>query len=415
MIERHLTSALPAALADTPVVLLNGARQSGKSTLVRSAALRQWGGRYLSLDDATLFAAAKRDPAGFLAGLSGSLVLDEIQRVPELFPAIKVEVDRDRRAGRFLLTGSANVLLLPRLAESLADRMEVLTLWPFTQGELAGHQEHLVDQLFGDSQPELPPLDPQGGDARPAIIRRVLAGGYPEVQTRANPARRKAWFGSYLTTLMQKEVRDLSVIEDLATLPRLLSLLAARAGSLLNQAELARSLGLPQTTLKRYLPLLQATFLVQPLPAWSGNLGKRLIQAPKMFLADTGLLAHLLGLTPERLAEDAGAFGPVLENFVMMELRKQAAWSRCQPQFFHWRTANNQEVDLVLEDAAGRLVGIEVKASATLGGRDWNGLKALAEAAGKRFHRGVILYTGSEVVPFGARLHALPVAALWRM
>ena len=134
-----------------------------------------------------------------------------------------------------------------------------------------------------------------------------------------------------------------------------------------------------------------------------------------MFLADTGLLAHLLGLTPERLTEDAGAFGPVLENFVLMELRKQGAWSRCQPQFFHWRTANNQEVDLVLEDSAGRLVGVEVKASATLGGRDWNGLKALAEAAGKRFHRGVILYTGSEVVPFGARLHALPVAALWRM
>ena len=230
---------------------------------------------------------------------------------------------------------------------------------------------------------------------------------------RNTSARRKAWFQSYLTTILQRDVRDLTNVADVTAVPRLLSVVATRAGGLLNFADLSRTLSLPQTTLKRYFALLEATFLVQPLRPWSSNLGQRLIQTPKVYLDDTGLLAHLLGLTVERLKVDGTLAGGALENFVLMELRKQSAWSEIQPEFFYWRTAAGQEVDIVLEDSAGRLVGVEIKAGATLGGSDVRGLQAMANAAGKRWVRGVVLYTGTEVIPFAANLHGLPVSQLW--
>jgi hypothetical protein len=248
---------------------------------------------------------------------------------------------------------------------------------------------------------------------RADLLEKVLAGGYPSAVTRKNSARRKAWFQSYLMTILQRDIRELANITDLTAVPRLLSVVASRAGGLLNFADLSRTLGLPQTTLKRYFALLEATFLVQLLQPWSGNLGQRVIQTPKVYLHDTGLLAHLLGLTMDRLEVDAGLAGGTLENFVLMELRKQSAWNESQPHLFYWRTASGQEVDIVLEDAAGRLVGIEVKASSTLSGTDVRGLRALAETAGKRWVRGVVLYTGTEIIPFAANLHGLPMSHLW--
>src|SRR5574340_996593 len=289
MYRRNITGILLEALSDSPVVLVNGARQVGKSTLVRSLGESDHPARYLTLDDATVFSAANADPAGFLAGLPGAVVLDEIQRAPGLFLAIKAQVDQKRQAGRFLLTGSANVLLLPALSESLAGRMEIVTLWPLSQGELDNAQERFVDTLFA----ETPSFSCDGGEDRDNLIAKVLRGGYPEVVARPAADRRNAWFGSYVTAILQRDVRDLAHIEGLTDLPRLLSLLAARLGSLLNLAEISRSIAMPQTTLKRYMTLLQATFLVQPLPAWSGNLGKRLVKAPKLFLNDTGLAAYL--------------------------------------------------------------------------------------------------------------------------
>ncbi len=411
MIRRHLTEQLLQALEDTPAVLINGARQTGKSTLAQLPELEKQGRQYLTFDDPGVLAAAKQDPNGFIAGLTAPVTLDEVQHVPELFPAIKMAIDRKREPGRFLLTGSANVLLLPKLSESLAGRMELLTLWPFSQGEINSVKEGFVDALFSKQ-----PVWASGKTKhlqRDELFEKVMAGGYPLAIARNTGARRKAWFQSYLTTILQRDVRDLTNIADVTAVPRLLSVVATRAGSLLNFADLSRLLALPQTTLKRYFSLLEATFLVQLLQPWSSNLGQRVIQTPKVYLDDTGLLAHLLGLTVERLKMDGTLAGGALENFVLMELRKQSAWSQAQPEFYFWRTAAGQEVDIVLEDSAGRLVGIEIKAGATLGGSDVKGLQAMASAMGKRWVRGVVLYTGNEVIPFAANLHGLPISQLW--
>jgi uncharacterized protein len=409
MIRRHISGLLLEALADNPVVLLHGARQTGKSTLAHWVATEEHRARYLTLDDAGVLAAAKGDPAGFIAGLEGAVVLDEVQRAPELFLAIKAAVDRDRSPGRFLLTGSADVMLLPDLSESLAGRMEVLTLWPLSQGETEEVKEGFIDAVFSDALPQ----KMKSQENISALLGRVLRGGYPVVHARTSEERQKAWFGSYLTTILQRDVRDLANIEGLTQLPRLLSLLAARATSLLNLSELSRSIAIPQTTLKRYMALLETTFLVRTLPAWSGNLGKRLVKAPKLLLSDTGLMSSLLDLNRTRVAKDTNLLGPLLENFAVMELEKQRAWSRAQPRLFHFRTQTGQEVDLILEDSAGHLVGVEVKAGATVNTQDFKGLRAFAEMTGRRFRRGVVLYTGTESIPFGPRLHALPIGALW--
>jgi predicted AAA+ superfamily ATPase len=409
MYRRNLAPKILAALSDTPIVLLHGARQTGKTTLVQEIASQAHPARYLTFDEAAVLAAAKADPTGFIAGLDGPVVLDEVQRVPELFPAIKASVDRNRQPGRFLLTGSANVLLVPKVSESLAGRIEIIPLWPLSQGEIAGVTEGFVDAVFAA---RLPKKWVSKQDSRD-LIARAMAGGYPEALARKTTARRNAWFGSYITAILQRDVRDMANIEGLSAFPRLLSLLASRVGSLLNFSDFSRGLSLPGTTLKRYFALLEATFLVHTLPAWSTKLGQRLVKSPKLYLNDTGLLAHLLGITAARLTHDANLTGPLLENFVVAELLKQVTWSEARPRLFHFRTTTGGEVDVVLENAAGELVGIEVKAGATVGKNDFRGLEMLSEAAAKKFIRGLILYTGTELVPFAENLHAVPIGNLW--
>jgi predicted AAA+ superfamily ATPase len=411
MLRRLLTDRLLDALADTPAVLVNGARQTGKSTLVQSTELGDPSRQYLTFDDPGILAAARRDPNGFVAGLNTLVTLDEVQHVPEIFPVIKAAIDREREPGRFLLTGSANVMLLPKLSESLAGRMEVMTLWPFSQGEMHGVRENFVDTLF--SQKLVGWTGKIAAVQRERLLETVVAGGYPLAVARQNATRRDAWFQSYVMTMLQRDIRDLANIADVTAVPRLLAVVAARAGSLLNFADLSRTMALPQTTLKRYFALLESTFLVQLLRPWARNLGKRVIQTPKVYLNDTGLLAHVMGITVDRLKSEGNLVGAILENFVLMELRKQSTWSATQPELFYWRTASGQEVDVVLEDRAGRLVGIEVKAAATLGANDVRGLQALASAAGKHWMRGVVLYGGTEVIPFSANLHGIPIARLW--
>lgn len=410
MFARHVRPCIEAALADTPVVMLQGPRQSGKSTLASSLIEAMPGGRYLTLDDATVLAAARSDAAGFLSGIAGPAVIDEIQRAPELLVAIKAAVDRDRRPGQFLLTGSADVLLLPTVSESLAGRLERFVLWPLSQGELAGATEHFVDRLFAATQTFNP-----GKLSRDALIERLLVGGFPVPLSRSSPARRSAWFDSYVATILQRDVRELAAIDRLSDLPRLLTLLAARATGLTNHAEVARTIGLPQTTLKRYMALLEWVFLVRELPAWSGNLSKRLVKAPKLLVTDSGLAAHLTGATRERVSADANLLGPLLENFVAMEVIKQLAWSQTRPTAYHYRSHTGQEVDLVLEDSRGRLVGLEVKARQTVQATDFRGLKDLQAQLPERFVRGVVLYTGTQPVAFGDRLHALPIESLWQV
>lgn len=408
-----MAGPLRAALADRPVVLVNGARQVGKSTLVQELAQHEDPPRqYLTLDDAAVLSAALNDPTGFVAGLDGPVALDEVQRAPDLFFALKAAVDRDRRPGRFLLTGSADVLLLPRVASALTGRMEVLTLWPLSQGELEGAPDGFVDAVFAERLPALAPETRASAD----IATRIQRGGFPElVRPGARvEVRRDRWFGSYLLTLLQRDVRDFAQIEDLAALPRLLALLAARPMGLLNYADLARMSGLAQTTTKRYMALLEATFLVRSLPAWFVNIGKRLAKAPKIFLADSGLTTYLQGADATRASALRHELGFLLEAFVAAELEKQLGWSAQRVRLFHFRTSDGHEVDFVLESATGAVVGIEVKAAATVGPADLKGLRLLAEAAGPRFVRGMVLYTGTAVVPFAANVHAVPIRALWR-
>ena len=411
MLHRHLTGPLLEALADTPAVLVNGARQTGKSTLVQSAEVAGQERQYLTFDDPGILAAARRDPNGFVAGLSARVTLDEIQHVPELFSVIKAAIDRNRQTGRFLLTGSANVMLLPKLSESLAGRMEVLTLWPFSQGEIRGVKENFVDTLFSGKSVGWSGKSP--AMSWEELLACIVDGGYPPAVARKSAARRDAWFQSYVTTVLQRDIRDLANIADSTAVPRLLSVVAARAGGLLNFADLSRTMALPQTTLKRYFALLEATFLVQLLRPWARNLGQRAIQTPKVYLNDTGLLAHLLGVTVDRLKSEGNVAGSVLENFVLMELRKQCAWSATRPELFYWRTVSGREVDVVLEDRTGKVVGVEVKAAATLGSNDVGGLQALASAVGKNWVRGVVLYAGAETIPFSANLHGIPIRRLW--
>jgi hypothetical protein len=409
MHPRHIAPLLTDALADTPVVLINGARQSGKSTLAQTQSTgtpRQ----YLTLDDAVVLNAAKSDPAGFIDGLQGAVTLDEVQRVPEIFLAIKAAVDRQRQPGRFLLTGSANVLLLPGIADSLAGRMEVLSLWPLSSAEIADSAGlNRADALFqGDwSGLMVPPCE------RAALIERLLAGGFPEAVSRTSARRRDAWFDSYVQAILQRDVRELANIEQLTEIPNLLALLATRSGTLLNFAELSRSAAIAQSTLKRYFALLEMLFLVVRVPSWERNAGKRLVKAPKVFLPDSGLLNYLTGSTAESLSAKPGLPGGLVETFVLAELLKHLAFSGARLSLWHYRTQTNIEVDFILENRLGQITGIEVKASATVDAKDFKGLRHLQETEAAIFQRGMVLYAGREVVPFGNNLWAVPLSVWW--
>jgi len=412
---RNITSDVREALADTPVVLLCGARQVGKSTLARQLASEGFGGQgavtYLTLDDATLLARADSDPDGFIRQLTGATVLDEVQRAPSLFRAMKAVVDDDRRPGRFLLTGSANVLMLPRLSESLAGRMEMLTLWPFSQGELQGRKEGFIDVVFEEELPE------EVADARETSTTfwdRVIRGGYPEAVVRSSGKRRSRWFSSYLTTVLQRDIRELANIEGLTQLPRLLQLLAVRSGSLVNWSEVSRSAGIPNTTLKRYLALLQATYMIREVPAWSVNLSKRLVKSPKIHVTDTGLAADLMGMVRSGEGPTVTMRGGIVESFVAMELEKQRTWASRRISIYHMRTARQEEVDLILEDSRGALVGIEVKMAGSVNDADFRGLRVLQAMQPDTFQRGIVFYLGERVVAFGSQLHAVPISALWQ-
>jgi hypothetical protein len=406
MFERNLVPDLRAAMRDTPVTMLIGPRQSGKSTLAKALVDDLDGARYVSLDRGLNLAAARDDPAGFVAGESRTLVIDEVQRAPDLLLEIKASVDEDRRPGRFVLTGSADVLSLPRVAETLAGRMEVLRLWPLSQGEIEGHRDSFLETLLAGAPEAL--ADAAGPVTKGDLLPRIEAGGFPEAIAREG-ARRGRWFDSYMDTMLQREVRDLANVTGLTELPRLMLLLAARAGGLLNYAAIARDLGMPQTTVKRYLALLETAFLVLTVPAWFRNIGKRLIKSPKLILADAGLLAHLLG---ERAALER-SFGAVLENFVLMEIVKQAGVSPARPAVFHYRSADGLEVDVLIEPRGGPICAVEVKAAASLSPRDSRGLLSLAAALGDEFGAGVILHTGTETVRLAPKVWAMPLSALW--
>jgi len=407
MIQRTIEHAIHSAMTDTPVVLLNGARQTGKTTLARAMA-EKTGAEYFTLDDAATLALAASDPVGFIRNLQGPVVLDEIQKAPDLFPAIKVSVDTRRQPGRFLLTGSANVLTLPRLSESLAGRMEIIPLFPFSMGELAGTREQFVTRLLDGTLANM-----KLTATTPDLAARVTRGGYPEAVQRTAQDRRSAWFASYLSTILQRDVRDLARVDAVHQLPNLLKLLATRTAGLVNLADVGRDAGLPHTSLTRYLALLETVFLVHRLPAWSPHLGKRLVKAPKLHLVDTGLACHLIGADARRLHGDRALLGRMLETFVVGELRKQLSWAAPRATLYHFRTSGGSEVDVVLEQADGSVAGVEVKASATVTASDFAALQALRDQLEKQFRTGIVLYLGDRVIPFSEKLWLVPIQALW--
>jgi len=409
-IHRNIATEIFDALSTSPIVLLNGARQTGKSTLVKWVAQqRQF--EYVTLDDFTVLEAVLRDPIGYLSAFNRALIIDEVQKAPQLFPALKQLVDQNRIPGRFLLTGSANIFMLPKLSESLAGRIEIITLWPFSWDELLARKGRLIDALFAEHFEMIH----DEVFSRADFLLWLMNGGYPEIQTLPSERRKNAWFNSYLTTILQRDVKDISRIESVHELPRLLALIAAQSGSLFNMSSLSRDAGLVTMTLKRYISLLEATFIVKRLPAWFKNIGKRLIKAPKMYLNDTGLLSYLIGVDQQRLKRDPQIVGRLFENYVMQELFKQASWSHVQPKIYYYRSTAGREVDFVLENRAGEIVGIEAKAAATVTSSDFSGIIELQNLSGQAFKRGIVLYSGHQTVPFGNNRLAVPVSALWKV
>jgi predicted AAA+ superfamily ATPase len=406
-IPRLLAPRVRAALADTPVVLIHGPRQSGKTTLARVVGERR-GYRYFSFDEDAVRAAAERDPAGFVAELPGRVILDEVQRVPALFTALKVAVDRHRVPGRFLLTGSANVLLVPVLADSLAVRMGILRLHPFAQCELARRAPRFLDALFSGRFPTR--LAKRLGEE---LAERIVAGGYPAALARRTPARRSAWYRDYVETEIQRDVRDLSRIRSLDTLPRLLALAASHTARLLNVTELAKPFQLTRQTIHDHVALLEGVFLVQRLPPWHSSRLSRLVKTPKLHMCDTGVACALLAVNAAALWRERAMLGSMLETFVLQELQRQASGLDDPFAFFHFRDRDGYEVDIVIERGARAVAGVEVKAAATVTDGDFRGLRRLREAAGDRFAHGVVLYDGEATIPFGERLHAVPIRLLW--
>jgi hypothetical protein len=359
------------------------------------------------MDDALTLLSAREDPIGMVRSLEAA-VIDEIQRAPQLLLAIKKSVDEDRRPGRFLLTGSANLMALPTVADSLAGRMETLLLLPLSQAEIQSHTSNWIDHAFAGQIP--------GSNAPTAgldLVERVLRGGYPEAIARASMRRRVVWARQYIDALIQRDVRDVADIEKLDRLPRFLRTLAETAGQMCNYARLGGQVGLDGKTVSRYMGVLEQMFLLRRVDVWARNRLKRVVKTPKLQFIDSGLLAALLDLTPAGLARDRSRFGQVLETFVFGELLKHTATADGDHRLLYYRDADGSEVDVVIENGAGQLVGVEVKAAATVNSSDLKGLRKLASLAGKQFQMGVVLYDGTETMPLGDKIWAAPLSSLW--
>jgi hypothetical protein len=404
---RALTPIIREALADTPVVCVVGPRQSGKTTLVQRIAPER---AYVSLDEHNYHQAASLDPAGFVNSLPAAVAIDEVQRAPALLSAIKVAVDRNRQPGRFLLTGSANLLFLPTVSESLAGRMETARLYPLAEAEKerqpGGFLRALID---GDLKPHLPGAAEAQG---PTLAERLVAGGYPEPVART-PRRARQWHRQYLSSIIDRDVRSVARIRDANELARLLELVALRSGELLNLSALGNALGLRRETVDRYITVLERLFLVRRLRAWHRNPSSRLIRSPKVHLVDSGLAAALGGLTSADWLAQRDRMGHLLESFVVQQLVAQAEWTDPDLRFWHYRDKDQVEVDLVITHGT-RTWGVEVKASATVTARDGRGLLRLAEYSGADFERGIVLYDGHDLLPLrGDRILAVPINRLW--
>lgn len=409
--ERFVRQLVEETLQDTPITVLQGARQAGKSTLARQV-LKAWGAELVSLDATAAYEAARADPDGFVRQAPALLGIDEVQRVPELIRAMKDAVEDDRRPGRFLTTGSANLLDLPGTEESLAGRAETVVLYGFSRGEVEGAREDFTAQLMAGDVTAL--LDRHSTLDRADYLEILCAGSYPEPMIRSG-RRRNAWFDNYLQRIVSRDARDVSRLHHLDRLPALVRLLAASNAGELVKSRIGTAAGIPETSVQSYLDLLETLYLVQQIPAWGNNLTRRVTGRPKVALLDTGLAARLNNVTPAAMspAGVSDVAGGLFEAFVAGELRRQTAWSDAEVRLFHFRDRNGREVDLVLEDGDRNVAGIEVKASTTVRQQDFKALAFLRDKLGERFKTGAVLYAGTRALPFGDRLVALPYAAMW--
>ncbi|MGQ0623638.1 MAG: ATP-binding protein [Sporichthyaceae bacterium] len=398
------------ALTDTRVVAINGARQVGKSTLARRVLADVPDAQERRLDDPATLAAARRDPTAFVRH-PGLLLIDEIQRAPELLLAIKDTVDLDPRPGRFLLTGSARLLALGALPDALPGRMESIELWPLSQGEIEGVTEGFVEEAFALGAD----LHRPGVLSRVDYAARISRGGYPDAVLRTDARRRGRLLSSYVDAVVGKDIADLREISQLTELRRLVATVAGRAGSLLVPANVAADLGAPRTTIARYIDLLEAVFLIRRIPAWSSSLTRRAIGTPKVVFTDSGLLAQVLGLDAESLSSVRASNGHLVESFALSELARQLEHSHAEIRLHHYRTRDGVEVDAILENSFGAVVGIEIKATESVRGNDFAGLNHLAARLGERFRAGFVLHLGTQSLPFGPRMRALPLSAIWDM
>ena len=409
IIERRIRRTVLQALGDTRVVVVVGARQVGKSTLALEIVKSDFPAAVINLDERATRAAVVADPAGVLADLEGPVFIDEVQRGGnDLLLEIKASVDRDTRPGRFLLTGSANLLATRRTFEALTGRMEIVRLAPFAQAEIEASTTSFVDALFANEPARV--TDAQKG--RRAFVERVVRGGYPAALHRSG-RRREAWFASYLEAALGRDLREISDAHKLRELPSLLRLLAAQSANLFVVSSSAQRLGLDPRTVEAYCDLLEAAFLIRRIPAWRPGIGAREVRTPKVYVTDSGLLCHLLGADTSRLADDDQVTGKALENFVAMEVARHADWAQTDARLFHYRSGR-REIDLVLESRSGEIVCVEVKAAASFGARDWRAMAALRDERGERFRSGVLLYAGERTLPLGDRLWAVPISALWQ-
>ncbi|MBM7067573.1 ATP-binding protein [Actibacterium sp. 188UL27-1] len=405
MYDRFVKDRIQEALTDTRVVLISGPRQSGKTTLATDIAADDI--PFFTLDDATVMTAATEDPVGFLRGLERA-VIDEIQRAPELLLSIKAEVDKDKSPGRFLLTGSANLMTVPKVADSLAGRMEVVKLLPLSRSEIQGAKSTFLDNAFNGAAPTVETTI-IGDD----LIEMVLAGGYPEALDRRRWTRRQDWYHGYVDALVQRDVRDIAQIEQLAIMPKLLSILAEHSGQLVNYSGVGGAISLNHVTTQKYVRVFESLFIVQTLQPWFTNKLKRLTKSPKLHFLDAGLLAALRDISPDVVRKDKTSFGAILETFVFSELQKIATWNEQRFSFSHFRDKDKNEVDVVIENRRGEVVGVEVKSSATVSAGDFSGIRRLAEACGDRFVQGIVLYDHDQVVPFAENMRAVPLSCLW--
>ena len=411
MIRRYLQDPLLESLKHFPAVLLTGARQVGKSTLAQALIKASWDATYFTLDDRTTLDAALRDPDGFVIGLPMPVVIDEVQKAPDLLRAIKRGVDQNRRPGQYLLTGSANITTLSTVSESLAGRIALHTLHPFCWPELLEKPMPLILKgLFGgtDSKKLLRTYPKTSlKDYRPRLIEGMLKGGYPSPALMDSDQAREQWFSSYRQTYLERDLLNIKSIENLPDFNRLLSLVALRTGRLLNLSDLSRETGLPFTTLRRYMNLLEVTYQISLIRPYFTHLGKRLVKTPKLYFNDTGMAAHLMGVNEWKTLENQGHAGPMVETWVACELLKLMPVLDHRFRLYFWRTQTGQEVDFLIE-RAGKLVAIEVKWGHQINESDIKHLNRLAEDLKERLLFSVILYSGVESIPLGPKTVATP-------